>query len=87
MRTAVFSVFGMHMMGDMAMFDDLYSFTDEATGTHVVPRPTFSNFLNAFVTSFLMMTGDRWKVTMYTYMQTYGSSTVALLWFDFENRA
>ena len=71
----VFALFGMHMMGQMDQFDDLNSFLDEGTGDPgLVPRPTFQSFLMAFSTCFLMMTGDRWKVTMYTYMQTYGST-------------
>lgn len=71
----VFALFGMHMMGDMSQFDDLDSFLDEGTGDpSLVPRPTFQSFLMAFSTCFLMMTGDRWKVTMYTYMQTYGTA-------------
>eukprot|EP01047_Picozoa_sp_COSAG01_P065060 COSAG01_NODE_8718_length_2686_cov_7.882226_1_plen_718_part_10 len=70
---SMFAVFGMHMMGDQSQFDDLDSFLDEGTGDPgLVPRPTFQNFLHAFTTCFLMMTGDRWKVTMYTYMQSYG---------------
>ena len=69
----VFALFGMHIMGDMSQFDDLDSFLDEGTGDpSLVPRPTFQSFLMAFSTCFLMMTGDRWKVTMYTYMQSYG---------------
>jgi voltage-dependent calcium channel L type alpha-1D len=71
----VFALFGMHMMGDMSQFDDLTTFLDEGTGDPgLVPRPTFQSFLMAFSTCFLMMTGDRWKVTMYTYMQTYGTT-------------
>ena len=79
----VFSVFGMHMMGDMEQFNDLYSFVDEGTASHAIPRPLFDNFFSAFTTSFVMMTGDRWKVTMYTYMQSYGPQACIyfiLLW-------
>eukprot|EP01052_Picozoa_sp_SAG31_P008201 SAG31_NODE_408_length_16015_cov_77.203569_5_plen_1180_part_00 len=68
----VFSLFGMHMMGDMEQFEDKSLFTDEASGKRINPRPLFVDFWHAFTTAFLMMTGDRWKVTMYTYMQTYG---------------
>jgi hypothetical protein len=69
----VFSLFGMHMFGDMSQFHDPeVPWLDEGTGTHDIPRPTFSSFIMAFSTCFLMMTGDRWKVTMYTYMQTTG---------------
>lgn len=62
---------------------DVRSFLDEGTGTYAVPRPTFENFIMAFSTCFLMMTGDRWKVTMYTYMQTTGIEAViffVMLW-------
>ena len=79
----VFSLFGMHMFGDMRQFDDVNSFLDEGTGAYAVPRPTFENFIMAFSTCFLMMTGDRWKVTMYTYMQTTGIEAVVffvMLW-------
>ena len=80
----VFALFGMHMMGDMDEFSDLNAFLDEGTGDPAaVPRPTFENFIMAFSTCFLMMTGDRWKVTMFTYMQTNGLHAVfffSFLW-------
>jgi hypothetical protein len=70
----VLSLFGMHMMGDEVQF--------EPEGT-VKPRAHFSDFLNSFATTLVMTTGDRWKVTMYSYLDTYGiwaSVYFVLLW-------
>jgi voltage-dependent calcium channel L type alpha-1D len=73
---AVFALFGMHMLGNPLDFDkEGLEWLDEGTGkANTVPRPIFDTVLNSFTSCFLMMTGDRWKVTMYTYMQTHGWS-------------
>lgn len=81
----VFSLFGMHMLGDMQDFEQAgLEWLDEGTGRpNTVPRPVFDTVLTSFISCFLMMTGDRWKVTMYTYMQTHGwtaSFFFVLLW-------
>ena len=70
----VFALFGMHMLGNMQDFEqEGLEWLDEGTGRpNTVPRPVFHSLLTSFVSCFLMMTGDRWKVTMYTYMQTHG---------------
>lgn len=70
----VCSLFGMHMMGDEAQF--------EPEGTEK-PRAHFADFLNSFVTTIVMTTGDRWKVTMYSFLDTYGLGAAIyfiLLW-------
>ena len=59
----VLSLFGMHMMGDEVQFE-----VDDTEK----PRAHFSDFLNSFATALVMTTGDRWKVTMYSFVDTYG---------------
>lgn len=70
----VLSLFGMHMLGDEEQF--------EVEGTEK-PRAHFSDFLNSFSTCLVMTTGDRWKATMYSFMDTYGTPAAVyfiLLW-------
>ena len=73
----VTSLFGMHLLGDLKQYEkEGLEWVDEGTGRlNTIPRTTFDNFLMAFSSSFLMMTGDRWKGTMYTYMQTHGAAS------------
>eukprot|EP01050_Picozoa_sp_SAG11_P006731 SAG11_NODE_535_length_8688_cov_2.395809_2_plen_1974_part_00 len=70
----VVSLFGMHLLGDLKQYEiEGLQWIDEGTGkANTIPRTTFDDFVMAFGSSFLMMTGDRWKGTMYTYMQTHG---------------
>ena len=66
----VVTLFGMHMLGDLKEYETVgLQWVDEGTGkANTIPRTTFTDFLMSFSSSFLMMTGDRWKATMYTYM-------------------